>query len=377
MASALEEVARDRIAGGLVVTKDGHGLPLDVLPVREAGHPLPDARSEAAAREVLELARGMRERDVLLVLLSGGTSALTACPAPGLDRDVLADTTRALLASGADISETNCVRKHLSDLSGGRLAAVAGCARIEVLVVSDVPGDALDVIGSGPCAADPTSFGDALDVIERRGIRAVVPGAALEHLERGARGELAETPAPGDPIFERVRHTIVARNADARSAAARAARERGRRALVLGEVLRGEARVAGRRLAALARSIESREPICLIAGGETTVTLRGDGRGGRNQELALAAAIELASVERASADGIALLALGTDGSDGPTDAAGAFADAGTLERGARAGADALAALAANDAYGFFSQEGGLVRTGPTGTNVMDLALVLC
>ena len=204
-----------------------------------------------------------------------------------------------------------------------------------------------------------------------------MPAPVLEHLRRGSRGELAETPKPGDPIFERVRHSIVARNADAVQAAAAAARERGRQPLVLGEVLRAEARQVGRRFAALLCAIEPARPVCVIAGGETTVTLRGEGRGGRSQELALAAAIELERAgEAASAEGLAMLAFGTDGTDGPTDAAGAFADARTLVRGAAAGSDARAALEANDAYSFFSREGGLFVTGPTGTNVMDLVLAL-
>ena len=204
-----------------------------------------------------------------------------------------------------------------------------------------------------------------------------MPARVLELLRRGARGELPEPPKPGAAIFDKVRHTIVARNADAVQAAAAAAREPGRRPLILGEVLRGEARDAGRRLAALLRAIEPAGPLCVIAGGETTVTLRGDGRGGRSQELALSAAVELAdAVGHAAAERPVILAFGTDGTDGPTDAAGAFADAGTRARGAAAGADARAALEANDAYSFFSREGGLFVTGPTGTNVMDLALAL-
>jgi glycerate-2-kinase len=377
MARVVEQVAGDRIAGGLVVTKDGHGLPLEISRVLEAGHPVPDERSEAAARAVLELVRSARSGDVVLLLLSGGASALTACPAAGLDRKDLADTTRVLLGCGADITEVNAVRKHLTELSGGRMAAAAGCGRIEALVISDVPGDALDVIGSGPCAPDPSRFEDALAVLQRRGVQATVPPAVLEHLRRGARGELPETPKPGDAVFDKVRHSIVARNADAVQAAAGAARERGRRPLMLGEVLRGEARDVGRRLGALLRAIEPAGPVCAIAGGETTVTLRGAGRGGRSQELALSAAVELAqAIGHEAAARLALLAFGTDGTDGPTDAAGAFADAGTVARGAAAGADAQALLEANDAYSFFSREGGLFVTGPTGTNVMDLTLAL-
>ncbi len=383
MARAVEEIAGDRIAGGLVVTRDGHAVPLAGLAVREAGHPVPDARGEAAAREVLAVARAVEPPDVLLVLLSGGTSALTSCPAAGLDLDDLASVTRALLRSGADIAEMNAVRKHLSEFSGGRLAAAAGCERIEVLLISDVPGDMLDVIGSGPCAADPTTFADALAVMRRRAPDALGVAPAIAHLERGVRACVPETPKPGDTAVTRARHTIIARNDDALLAAADAAREIGVHPVVLTSVLGGEARAAAHSL--LGRIAEGRatpagrapgfpagRALCFIAGGETTVTVRGAGRGGRNQELALAAAIELAGTD----DAVTLLAVGTDGTDGPTAAAGAFADAGTVARGATAGVSAADALAENDSNHFFEREGGLLVTGPTGTNVMDLALVL-
>jgi hydroxypyruvate reductase len=362
-----------------VVTKDGHGLPAgrargapSRCALREAGHPVPDARSEAAARALLALAASTEPDELLVVLLSGGASALLACPLPGLALEDLAATTRALLASGAEIGEVNAVRKHLVELAGGRLARAAGAGRVEVLVVSDVIGDRLDVIGSGPCEPDPTTFADALAVLARRGLRHVVPPRVLAHLEAGAQGARPESPKPGDAAFARVRTTLVA-SLDAALAAARdAARARGLRSWVLTAALRGEAAEAGRRLAALGCSVRTRDPVCLLAGGETTVTLPLEGtgargRGGRNQELALAAALALAGRE-----GVSLLAAGTDGSDGPTDAAGALADGGTVARGAARGADAAAALAAHDAYGFFAAEGGCLRTGPTRTNVMDL-----
>lgn len=362
----------DRVSGGLVVTKDGHGGALDRLEVREAGHPLPDDRSEAAARAALELARAADPGDLLLVLLSGGTSALTSCPAPGLSLADLQATTDVLLASGADIAELNAVRKHLSAFSGGRLAQAAGCQRIHVLAISDVRGDALDVIGSGPCAPDPTSYQDALDVLARRGAGDLVPAAITLHLERGRAGAIPETPGPEDPCLSRVRHEIVARNADARRAAAEAARERGMTAIDLGEILSGEARDEAAGLLDRARECGRDAPVCLIAGGETTVRLRGRGRGGRNQELALAAALSLAKTGEPN---VTLLAGGTDGTDGPTDAAGALVDGETVARGRAAGADAASALASNDSYTFFAREGGALVTGPTGTNVMDLVLI--
>jgi glycerate-2-kinase len=370
MAASLEDLAGARVAGGLAVTKDGHGVPLRRIALREAGHPVPDARSEAAGQEALRMVSSCAADDVLLVLLSGGASALLACPVSGVTLEALAETTSLLLGSGAGIDELNTVRKHLTEVSGGRLARAARSARIEVLAVSDVPGDRLDVIGSGPCAADPSSFGDALEVLRRRGLLARIPAGVRCHLEAGRRGEVEETPKPGDASLARVRTTLLACNRDALAAAERAAACRGLRPLRLSEGLCGEAREVGRRLAGLGRSLRAREPLCLVAGGETTVTLRGEGRGGRSQELALAAALELAGE-----DGIALLAAGTDGTDGPTDAAGAFADGGTRERGRRRGVDARACLARNDAYAFFLREGGLLRTGPTGTNVMDLVLL--
>ena len=370
MAAAVEAIAGDLIAAGLAVTKDGHGAALARMPLRETAHPVPDARSERAAREALALVESAGREDVLLVLLSGGASSLLACPAPGLSLEELADATRVLLAAGTDIEELNTVRKHLGALAGGRLAQHARDRRIELLVVSDVPGDRLDLIGSGPLSADPTSFADALAAVERCGVRAALPARVLAHLEAGAAGRLPETPKPGDPALARVRAHVLASNAAARRAALEVARAQGARACDLGAVLRGEARTVGARLAALARALCGGQTLCVVAGGETTVRVRGPGRGGRSQELALAAALGLAGDARST-----LLAAGTDGSDGPTHAAGAFADGGTLARGRRLGLDAQAALECNDSGAFFDSEGGLFVTGPTRTNVMDLALL--
>lgn len=415
MAAAFEAVAGGDLAWGLGVTKEGHGREpthgLRRFALREAAHPVPDARCEVAAREVLERVAREPAPDALVVLLSGGTSSLWACPLPGLALEDVAAATRTLLAAGAPIEELNAVRKHLCELAGGRLAAASAAPRVHVLVISDVLGDRLEVIASGPCAPDPTTYADALEILERRApARAGEPPSLARvraHLEAGTRGERPESPGPDHPAFAggRVRHAVLASNATALDAAADAARRAGYAPRVVTRALRGEARVAGRRLAGLGRAAAAAlakgapatsptpEAVCLLAGGETTVTVRGEGRGGRSQELALAAALTLAGFSEsglgsrsgsdAGADApgdppagrVGLLAAGTDGSDGPTDAAGAFADAGSVARGRRRGVDAGQALARNDAYAFFAAEGGLLRTGPTGTNVMDLVLV--
>ncbi|HKE11224.1 MAG TPA: DUF4147 domain-containing protein [Myxococcota bacterium] len=371
MAVALEEQLGDRIARGLAVTKDGHGLPLRSLVTLEAAHPVPDQRCERAAAQALALARSVGPEEAFLVLLSGGASALLTAPAPGLRQEDLARTTEALLAEGADIRELNCVRKHLGTVSGGRLASQVRGAPIVALVLSDVIGDRLDVIGSGPCTADPTTFDDALAILARRGLREKVPRGVLAHLEAGVEGKLSETPKPGDPALRRVVAQVVAGNGDALEAARREAERGGLRVVVASRALAGEARTAGRRLVALARALRTESPLVLLAGGETTVTVRGRGRGGRSQELALAAALAMEDLP-----GIALLVAGTDGSDGATDAAGAYVDGSTVARGRAFGLNAAQALLENDSYGFFAREGGTFRTGPTRTNVMDLVLLM-
>lgn len=368
MARALEAVVGDRIAAGLVVVPDGLAVDLEHMTLRETAHPIPDERCERAGRMVIDLVAGARPDDVLLAMISGGASSLVSCPVDAVTLSDLANTTQRLLQGGAAIGELNAVRKHLSRLAGGRLAAHATSRRIEVLAISDVPGDRLDVIGSGPLAADPTTYRDALDSVSRIG--GEFPERVRAHLEAGARGEFDDTPSPGAAVFERIRSTLLASNVTAIEAACRAAEERGMRALALPACLAGEARIVGRRLAALGTSMVSSRPVCAIAGGETAVVVRGNGRGGRNQELALAAAVEFAGNRK-----VALLAAGTDGIDGPTDAAGAYVDGETLARGSDLGVDARAALADNDSHSFFDREGGILRTGPTGTNVMDLAFL--
>lgn len=372
MARGAIEVLGDRLAAGTITTKDGHGADLPRIDVWEAAHPIPDTRGMAGAAEALRLARAAGPRDLVLCLLSGGASALWAAPVAGVSLTELKEATDGLLRSGATIHEINTVRKHLSRIGGGWLAAAAAPARVVTLAVSDVVGGALEVIASGPTVPDPTTYEDALDVLQRREVSA--PPAVRAHLQAGDAGERPETPKPGDPAFDRASAHVIAGNADALRGAAAEAERLGYRARIVADDVEGEARSVGEQVAQLAmdaRAEGSDAPLALLLGGETTVTVQGRGRGGRNQELALALAIELEGVE-----GVLAASMGTDGTDGPTDAAGAFADGGTVTRGEAAGLDARDALRRNDAYPFLRSTGDLIVTGPTGTNVNDVILVL-
>jgi glycerate 2-kinase len=382
MAVAAAEIVGERLTGGIVIVKEGHLTADHVAALQpqvellEAGHPLPDARGVAAGERIAALLTQLGERDLVLALISGGGSALLTRPAPGISLDDMQKLTEVLLACGASINEINTLRRHLDTLKGGGLARLAAPATVITLVLSDVVGDPLDVIASGPTVADPTTFADALDVLERYNILSQTPMAILRRLEGGVRGAIAETPKPGDPALARVGNLIIGSNRLAAEAALAAAQREGFNALILTTFLQGEARVVGRVLAAIAREIADNNrpigrPACVIAGGETTVTLRGDGRGGRNQELALAAVADLAA-----APGALLVALATDGGDGPTDAAGAVVSTTTYQRAGDLGLDVAAALARNDSYPFFDALGDLLRPGSTHTNVNDLALVV-
>ncbi len=376
MALPLEERLGDRIAGGLVVTKTGHGRPLSRLQVAEAGHPVPDAAGLEAADRVALILSDAKEGDLVVCLVSGGGSALLPAPVAGVSLQDKQEVTRQLLASGATIGELNCVRKHLSRLKGGGMSRLAYPARILTLILSDVVGDPLDVVASGPTVADPTTFRDALAIVDRYGLRERAPRAVLAHLEAGRDGLVPETPKPGAPELARTVNVLVGTNAIAVRAAADHARGLGYRTLVLSTTVIGETRPVAMMHAAVAREIAAsgnpvRPPACVISGGETTVTLRGRGKGGRNQEFALAAALEIEGLE-----GALVLSAGTDGTDGPTDAAGAIVDGATVKRARAAGLDASRHLDENDAYPLFDALGDLVRTGPTGTNVMDLHIIL-
>jgi hydroxypyruvate reductase len=377
MARAAEEILGDRLATGLAVSTASSG---DLSGVRllTASHPVPDARGLAAATEVETLARGLGRDDVLLVLLSGGASALLPAPAEGVTLEDKARTTSLLLRAGATIHELNAVRKHLSRLKGGGLARAAAPARVVSLVLSDVVGDDLSTIASGPTVPDRTTFADALEAVRRRGVLSELPGAARARLEAGARGEVPETPKPGGAVFRRVATRIVGSNRLSVEAAAREARRQGLRPLVLTTRLEGEAREVARVLVAVLREcLESGRPaappVCLLAGGETTVTVRGPGQGGRNQELAVAAAPALAGFPVPAV----LASLATDGIDGASDAAGGIVDDTTAARGAALGlAPAAAFLEASDTRNYLGPLGDLILTGPTGTNVVDVVAAL-
>jgi len=379
MTESAAPVLGERLERGVLVTKRGHLGGRSIPPaVRrlEAGHPVPDEAGRAGVAAVEGLLSDLREGDVVLALLSGGASALLADPAEPLSLEDLGETTRLLLRSGATIGELNAVRKHLSRLKGGQLARLAAPASVVALILSDVVGDPLDVIASGPTAPDPTTFADAWSVVARRGLAGALPEAVGNRLRDGLEGRVPETPKPGDPLFGRVHNVVVGSNRLAALAAVEEARSLGYGALLLSTFVEGEAREVARVVAALGRGVLAHgdplaAPACLVLGGETTVTVRGSGHGGRNQELALAAALALEGV-----DGVSVMALATDGSDGPTDSSGAVVDGATAGAIRAAGLDPAAALAANDAYPALSAAGAQLRTGPTGTNVNDLTVVL-
>jgi glycerate 2-kinase len=364
MAAAIVDILGERLTEGVVVTKYEHagGWSVPRLQIIEAGHPVPDENSVRGARAVADLADQATERDLIICLISGGGSALLTLPVPGLTLADLQALTDALLRCGATINEVNAVRKHCSGIKGGNLARLAAPAQLVTLVLSDVVGDPLDAIASGPTVPDTTTVADAREVLGRYGILEVLP--------------LQETPKPGDAIFDKVQNVVVGSNRLAALAAVKKARVLGFNALLLSTYVEGEAREVGRVAAALAKGIRAHgdplsPPACLVWGGETTVMVRGEGKGGRNQELALSAALAL--------DGwrdVLIMALATDGTDGPTDAAGAIVTGETMDRAREHGLDAWAALEANNSYHFFEALDGLIRTGPTGTNVNDLLFEL-
>jgi glycerate 2-kinase len=373
MARAAEKVLGRRITGGLLNVKYGHSARLRHIELNECGHPVPDQQGVEGARRIAGIAAGAGADDLVLCLISGGASALLPFPADPITLAEKQAATRLLLACGAAIQEINAIRKHISSIKGGQLARLAAPATVLTLMVSDVIGDDPGVIGSGPTAPDRSTFAEVRGILDKYGIFQQVAPAVRERIERGMRGEIAETAKPDDPIFRRVRNEVIGSIRLAVDAASRRARQLGYRTLVLSTFVEGETREVARMHAAIAREIVAsgrplKPPACVITGGETTVTLRaGDGLGGRNQEFALAAAIDIGGLRN-----VVVFSAGTDGSDGPTDAAGAVADGCSLSRDPRA----AEFLARHDSYHYFEGLHDLVVTGPTHTNVMDLHLVM-
>lgn len=384
MGLAAAQLLGEQLTAGVLVTKSGHArLPetaerpraWERVQLLEASHPVPDESSVQATARLLELARSAREADLVLCMISGGGSALLTHPAGDVRLQDLQKLTEALLASGATIQEINALRKHLDEVKGGGLVTATNKATILTLVLSDVIGDPLDVIASGPTAPDSSTYDDAWAVLERYHLLKQVPDVIRQHLQAGRQGAAADTPKPGADLFERVQNLVIGSNRLAANAALAQARLEGFHPLLLTTYLQGEARYAGQMLAGIARQIEASgeplpRPACLVAGGETTVTVTGSGLGGRNQELALGAVMDLADLEQ-----ILFVALATDGDDGPTDAGGATVSGDTLKRARELNLDPLEFLRNNDAYHFFEPLDDLLKPGPTQTNVNDLAFL--
>ncbi len=377
MAAAEEDLLGDRISGGRVTVKYGYGVPLKKVTLGEAGHPRPDERGLEEARAVLGLLAATGPDDLVICLISGGGSALWPAPAEGISLTDKMQTTKALLSCGATINQMNCVRKHISRIKGGQLARHAAPSTVVALILSDVIDDPLDVIASGPTAPDPSTYAEAWEIIRLFGLEGELPDSVTKHIREGAQGLHEETPKPGDPLFARVKNYIIGNNRLALDAAAREAEKAGYHPLILSSSMRGEARETVRALVSIGEEVKNSgrpvsPPACLIAGGETTVTLgESAGKGGRNQEMALAAAIELSEKS-----GLVFLAAGTDGTDGPTDAAGAVVDGQTVVRGQKLKRNAQQYLARHDAYSYFTGMDEHIITGPTRTNVMDVYLLL-
>lgn len=376
MAVALEELLGDRISTGLIVTADGYKVLTHKVEIVEASHPIPDERGLVAAKRIATLLDKAGEHDLVIVLISGGGSALLTLPTSGITLSDLSRTNELLLRSGANIQELNTVRKHLSQVKGGQLAQRAFPAQVLALVLSDVPGDHLEAIASGPTALDPTTFNDARQLLQRHDLWEEVAPSVRARIEAGAYGDASETPKPGDQSFLKVQNVVVGSGSVAAAAAQAEGKRLGYCTLILTTTLEGEAREVGRVLATLAREEISfgrpiKPPALILAAGETTVTVRGNGKGGRNQELALSAALGIEGIPR-----VVISSIGTDGRDGPTDAAGGMVDGETTARLWAQGIDPWDALARNDSYTALAAAGDLIITGPTGTNVADLCFVV-
>jgi len=376
MAQAVEGILGDRIIQGLITTKDGHSLPLRHTQVIEAGHPIPDSRGIEGAQKILNLLKGSGSHDLVIFVLSGGGSALLPLPAEGITLEEKQEVTQLLLDSGADIQEINTVRKHISQIKGGWFAKWAHPSTVLTLILSDVVGDPLDVIGSGPTVVDPSTFEQAWEILRKYDLMKEVAPSIQKHLLAGKQHRVQETPKPGDSAFEKVSNILIGSNLLALRAAEKEALSLGFHTLILSSSIVGETRDAARFHTAIVKEVISSgkpvpKPACIVSGGETTVTIKGRGRGGRNQEFALAGALGIHDLDK-----VVLLSGGTDGTDGPTNAAGAIADHTTLRRAGELGLDPKAHLENNDAYPFFQRLGDLLITGPTQTNVMDVRIIL-
>ena len=376
MAAALEELLGSQITEGTITTKYGHGLHLRIITLTEAGHPVPDEKGYAGTEDILKLLERADEHALVFCLISGGGSALMPLPVPGLTLEDKQKTTQALLDCGATIHEINTIRKHISAVKGGKLAKTAYPGTLITLILSDVIGDDLDVIASGPTVPDRSTYADCMEIINKYDLIDKVPSVVSTYIERGCSGIESETPKPGDPIFDKTQAVIIGSAGLSINAAKREADILGYNTLILSSFIEGETRdVAGVHAAIIKEILKSGNPVerpaCIISGGETTVTIHGSGLGGRNMEFVLAAAIEIDGL-----DDILVLSGGTDGTDGPTDAAGAYAEGSTIKRAFEQGLSAREYLRNNDSYHFFEAVGNLVKTGPTMTNVMDLRILL-
>jgi len=376
MAAAMEEILGDRLACGVLNVKHGHTLPLDRIELVEAAHPLPDENGQRGSRRILDILTQAGRDDLVICLISGGGSALLPLPMDGLSLGDKQKTTDVLLSCGARISEINAIRKHMSLVKGGKLSKASHPATLVCLVLSDVVGDNMDVIASGPTVPDSSTYQECMGILAGYRIRDRIPETVVRHFEDGVSGKIPETPKQGDPAFRHVNNLIVGSNVAALEAARQTADGLGYHAIILSSLIEGETREVAPVLTAIAREVIRTgnplpSPACIISGGETTVGIRGSGLGGRNQEFALAGAMEIADESS-----IVMLCAGTDGTDGPTDAAGAIADSRTVSRALALGLSPGDYLADNDSYHFFDALGDLFITGPTNTNVMDLRIIL-
>ncbi len=376
MALAIEEIVGDRITDGFVNVKYGSSVQTRHIRINEAGHPIPDERSAQGAEEILAICRRAGARDLVICVISGGGSALMMLPVDGVSLNDKRRITDSLLRSGATINEFNAVRKHLSKIKGGGLCREAGPAEVVTLVMSDVVGSPLDVIASGPTVPDTSTFADAWEAIESNGLLDRLPPSIHEHLSRGLAGDIPETPKPGDPIFKRTQNVLIGSNEIAAGALIRRAEARSLNTMLLSTFVEGGARDVGIMLAAIAREVATygrpiARPACFVMSGETTVAVRGRGLGGRNQELVLAAATKIDGLEN-----VMIVSCATDGIDGPTDAAGAFAHGGTVRAAREQKMDPEQFLSDNDSYHFFERIGDLIVIGQTNTNVADLMFAL-